>query len=185
MQLTTENNTTTKHFPVLGQGGLHPLVAALDFERLKWKLSHSSEAKMSPAMCDKSELEYRRFLTLKLLFPGESLVPCKVADEFWHAHILDTEAYIRDCQALFGRYLHHFPYFGIYGEEDQRALNRGFDRTTNLYENVFGPRPDFSASADCSERCKCESFLNGAARCEDHPCHAPSECACRSPGACK
>ena len=149
---------------------LHPSVEALDFDRLKWKLCQSAEAKMSPTDCDFAEQEYRRYLTLKKIYPGKELVPNKLVDEFWHAHILDTVAYHADCKAVFGAYLHHFPYFGIYGEEDYKNLVDGFDETKKLYERHFGEYP---------------RKLDTASRCEDHPCHAPSECACRAPGTCK
>jgi hypothetical protein len=49
----------------------------------------------------------------------------KIVDEIWHQHILDTHAYHRDCDAIFGSYLHHFPYFGMRGDADAQAL-RGF-----------------------------------------------------------
>ena len=172
-------------------GLLANTVAALDFERLKWKLSRSSEAKLSPEACDLAEREYRRFLTLKAAFPGVNLVPSKLADEFWHAHILDTAAYARDCESVFGGFLHHFPYFGIYGQDDKRNLDDAFAETTALYERVFGESPPKSSSANCSEhdpRCGGEAevrAMSGAARCKGHPCHAPSRCACRAPGSCK
>ena len=172
-------------------GLLDNAVAALDFERLKWKLSRSSEAKMSPEVCDLAEREYRRFLTLKTAFPSADLVPSKLADEFWHAHILDTAAYARDCEKVFGGFLHHFPYFGIYGEDDKRNLDAAFAETVALYQSVFGESPPRHSPANCSEddpRCGGEAEVrakSGAARCNGHPCHAPGSCACRSPGACR
>ena len=152
------------------QGGIHPLVEAIDFTRLKWKLSESEEAKMGKEECDLAEREYKRYLTLKKLYPSIELVPNKLLDEFWHAHILDTVAYHKDCDSVFGCYLHHFPYFGIYGEDDYQNLVSAFNETKKLYEQHFGPYPE---------------KLDDAARCEDHPCHAPSSCACRAPGTCK
>lgn len=150
--------------------GLHPKVSALNFDRLKWKLCESAEAKMSQKQCDLAEREYRRYLTLKKLYPGKELVPNKLLDEFWHAHILDTVAYHRDCQNVFGHYLHHFPYFGIYGEEGYRNLVAAFEATKEVYQRHFGAYPE---------------ELDAASRCEDHPCHVESKCACRAPGTCK
>ena len=152
------------------QNGLHPQVESLNFDRINWKLSQSSEAKMTKHECDLAEKEYRRYLTLKKLYPKEALVPNKILDEFWHAHILDTVAYHEDCNNVFGYYLHHFPYFGIYGEDDYNNLISEFNKTKKLYELHFGEYP---------------KELDVASRCEDHACHAPSTCACRSPGTCK
>ena len=39
-------------------------------------------------------------------------------DAFWHQHILDTVAYQRDTVQIFGYFLHHFPYFGIWAAKD-------------------------------------------------------------------
>jgi len=152
------------------QGGIHPDVAALSFDAIKWKLSESSEAHMTTERCALAEQEYRRFLTLKKLYPQTELVPNKLVDEFWHAHILDTKAYHQDCNHVFGYFLHHFPYFGIYGDDDYQNLISSFEQTKNLYIRHFGNYPE---------------QLSDASRCADHACHAPSTCACRTPGACK
>ena len=122
-------------------GILDSTVAALDFERLKWKLTRSDDAKMSPEICDLAEREYRRFLTLKVAFPGVDLVPSLMVDEFWHSHILDTSAYARDCDAVFGGFLHHFPNFGNYSKDDAVDMNAAFAETTALYERIFGEKP--------------------------------------------
>lgn len=149
---------------------LLPTVQKLDFSRLRFKYAEASEAEMTGEQWDKAELEYRRFLHLKKLYPGVSMVPSKQVDQIWHAHILDTKAYREDCEKVFGRFIDHYPYFGIYGKEDYANLVSAFDKTIALYEKHFGLYPS-------------KSPLN-AARCEDHACHVPSECACRVAGAC-
>lgn len=145
-------------------------IAALNFEKLKFKLTSGKEAVMSKDVFQFAEQEYKRFLALKYFYPKETLVPNKLIDEFWHAHILDTRSYHMDSLKVFGTYLHHYPYFGIYDELDQHNLEKTFKRTKELYEIWFGPYPDFTVSARCGD---------------DHACHAPSSCACRVPGACK
>lgn len=37
------------------------------------------------------------------------LQPTHVVDIFWHTHILFTRKYFKDCEAIFGQYLHHEP----------------------------------------------------------------------------
>jgi hypothetical protein len=155
---------------------IHPLVSVLDFDKLKWKLTKSAEATWSDELCELAELEYRKFLTLKVLYPKVSLVPSKLVDKFWHEHILDTLSYAKDCEAVFGHFIHHYPYFGIYGEGDQTKLQSSFDETITLYEMRFGEFPTEKLFGKLS---------NTAARCGGHACHAPSTCACRTPGACK
>lgn len=148
-------------------------VSSLDFRRLKFKYTMSSDAEFSEKTWDKAELEYRRFLDLKKLYPEVSLVPSKQIDKIWHAHILDTRAYREDCLAVFGKFIDHFPYFGIHGKDDYSNLQNAFNETIRLYEKHFGPYPSTSP------------LESNAARCQDHACHAPSSCACRVSGACK
>jgi len=145
-------------------------VKYLNFKRLKKKNTQGDEAIMTPEDWDLSEREYRRFLALKIMHPDTALVPSKQVDAIWHAHILDTRAYREDCQAMFGRFMDHYPYFGINGEDDYKMLQETFADTIVLYEEQFGPYPSKNPVE--------------ASRCQDHACHVPSSCACRSPGAC-
>lgn len=158
--------------PLLAADGLDINVSHLDFKRLKHKYTESSEAEMTPQEWDAAELEYRRFLTLKRFYPSVALVPSKQVDAIWHAHILDTRAYREDCQQVFGRFIDHYPYFGIYGADDYQELKNAFAQTVSLYEKHFGAYPDGGSEAQ-------------AMRCKDHPCHVPTSCACRGPGTCK
>lgn len=158
---------------LLSGKGLEPAVEALDFSRLRHKYTASSEAEMTEEEWDFGELEYRRFLSLKVCYPGKPLVPSKLIDKIWHAHILDTKAYREDCDKVFGQFIDHFPYFGIYGTEDYRNLQFAYKETLALYEKHYGPYPRTSP------------FVHIASRCEGHACHVPSECACRVEGACK
>jgi hypothetical protein len=171
---TIQSTTLTLHENLYLQ--LNSQVVALNFEKLKWKLTQSAEATWLPELCDFAELEYRKFLSLKKWYPKLSLVPSKLVDKFWHEHILDTQSYTNDCEFLFGFYLHHYPYFGIYGDKDQSKLQNSFDETVAVYEQHFGAFPS-------NELYGKESIQ--MARCEEHACHVPSSCACRVPGACK
>jgi hypothetical protein len=152
---------------------LHESVESLDFSRLRHKYTTSSEARMPETEWDSGELEYRRFLSLKAWYPSISLVPSKLVDKVWHAHILDTRAYREDCNTVFGRFIDHFPYFGIYGKDDYKNLQNAFSKTQTLYENHFGEYPNASP------------LEKAAARCGGHACHVPGDCACRVAGACK
>ena len=169
--LQSKNPTPFSPVPDPRFGTLDSAVAALNFERLKWKLARSSDAKMSPETCDLAEREYRRFLTLKVAFPDVTLVPSMLVDEFWHTHILDTVAYARDCDAVFGGFLHHFPHFGDYGGDDEVDMDAAFAETTTLYERTFGEKPPKSNLA-----------ASEAGRCRGKQCHAPTNCRCRGKG---
>jgi hypothetical protein len=81
------------------------------------------------------------FLALMLLYPDKEIVPTPHIDEFWHAHILDTVAYHRDCDQLFGSYQHHFPSFPDDPPEEENKLRVGSDLTRQLYLLHFGIEP--------------------------------------------
>lgn len=137
--------------------GIDPNVAALDLSMVKMKLQDAEEGKgWSAEQCEEAEVEYKRFLTLNLLFP-KSIVPTTVMDTMWHYHILDTRAYHRDSERIFGGYFHHFPYFGMRGAEDEQNLAHSFDNTRQLYEETFGEpivrENQSNCWHDCQSRC--------------------------------
>ncbi len=80
-------------------------------------------------------------------------MPNQPVDKFWHYHILDTMKYVEDCEALFGSFLYHYPYFGIDSAEDERALVDAFDDTTALCEARFG-HTYAEGAAKCRARCR-------------------------------
>lgn len=131
----------------------------IDLTMVRKKLADPEEGKgWSAAELDLAEREYRRFLALHLIYPGMAVVPCGFVDEVWHAHILDTQAYGPDCEAAFGFFLHHFPYFGMRGDQDAADLRSAYDETLERYEEAFG-EPAAEAwqgmsSAKCRTKCK-------------------------------
>jgi hypothetical protein len=105
-----------------------------------------------------AEQEYRRFMALCIAYPEESIVPCRLVDQFWHQHILDTAAYREDCDRVFGHFYDHYPYFGLNGPEDAANLEHAYEITLDLYELNFGATPDGawqgSAAGKCRSRCR-------------------------------
>lgn len=91
-------------------------------------------AQWKPDLAAKGLLLYKRFLWLCLKYPDSALVPTKDMDEFWHNHILHTRRYFKDCQNLFGRYLHHIP-SDPNGDFDE--LKKGFALLEKLYSEEF------------------------------------------------
>ncbi len=129
-------------------------VGSVDFSMLKRKLVE--EKGWTSEFCAEVEDLYRKFLALNIRYAGEKICPTGPVDEFWHAHILDTRAYAADCDALFGQYLHHFPYFGMRGAEDRAALEAAFERSLNLFVIHFGVDPtagDTQARSCSPQRC--------------------------------
>lgn len=98
-------------------------------------------------IADYSELRYRRFLCMHLMHPPMRLVPAEDIDVWWHQHILFTYEYARDCQRLFGEFLHHQPVSEADGEDADRQaemLTAAYLATARFYSVVFGE--DYSAT---------------------------------------
>lgn len=114
-------------------------ITDLDLEPIKVKLMHEASGEgWSLQKANAVEFEYRRFLYLMKTFPHEQTAPLWDVDIFWHYHILDTMKYAADCDAVFGYFLHHFPYLGLRGEDDEEAHHRVGERMKELYESTFG-----------------------------------------------
>ena len=114
-------------------------IAALDLDPIKVKLMHKESGEgWSLEHANAMEFEYRRFLYLMKKFPQEQTAPLFDVDIFWHYHILDTMKYAADCEQVFGYFLHHFPYIGLRGEDDEAAHHRIGVRMQELYEETFG-----------------------------------------------
>jgi hypothetical protein len=91
-------------------------IEALDLSIVAWKLHlpprHGgfgwSESKIAKLI-----RQYRGFLYVIWKYPNDTATPSVEMDEVWHAHMLFTVKYMRDCDYLFGRYVHHNPNFGM------------------------------------------------------------------------
>lgn len=127
------------------------MIAALDLEPIKLKLMHKESGEgWSLAQANVVEFEYRRFLSLMTLYPDEHVSPLFDVDLFWHYHILDTMKYAKDCAQIFGYFLHHYPYSGLMGEDDEAVHHRTGERMQELYEATFGEayiRPEHAVMA--------------------------------------
>jgi hypothetical protein len=155
-----------------------PEVQMLNFDRIKFKLLHKdSSIVWTKEKAEFAETEYRRYLTLIKLYPNKGIVPSKIMDEFWHQHILDTQAYREDCQTIFGRFIDHFPYFGIYGTDDRQDLLDTFEETKALYKKRFGIELGEEEDQDPS-KCKCRT--NEQVNNEMYSSKDPSKCKCRT-----
>lgn len=80
----------------------------------------------------KAIAEYLAFLYLSNRYPHLQLAPSLEIDRVWHCHILDTQKYAEDCQLLFGYMIHHFPYLGLRGIQDQHNQKQAYGLTKNL-----------------------------------------------------
>ncbi|HEY0155632.1 MAG TPA: hypothetical protein VGB92_26835 [Longimicrobium sp.] len=106
--------------------------------------------------------EYKKYLVLCLENPDFPVVPSNYVDDFWHLHILDTLKYQEDCEEYLGYFLHHFPYFGMRGEQDAENLTKAWNQTRELYTRRFGTIPEVywpvsNRCPNCGRRCRSQS----------------------------
>jgi hypothetical protein len=114
-------------------------VMQLDLEPIKTKLMHVESGEgWSLEKANAVEKEYRRFLCLMKMYPDESIAPLVDVDTFWHYHILDTMKYAVDCEQAFGYFVHHYPYVGMRGGDDEQFRIDSGERMQSLYEAMFG-----------------------------------------------
>ena len=126
----------------------------LDLESIKFSLTQRKDGpNWSLNKAETLEVWYRRFLYLSSIYNDKVIVPSKEIDIFWHTHILDTQKYMSDCEALFGKYIHHFPYFGMRGRKDREHLEKAFLETEELFLLHFGESPVSVGIADCGSLC--------------------------------
>jgi hypothetical protein len=131
-------------------------IQMLDLEPIMVKLMDPVEGEgWTLAHVRETETWYRRFLYLNALYPNRSIVPTKAIDTFWHYHILDTEKYAEDCQRVFDYFLHHFPYFGMRGDEDRQNLLDASRQTWDLFRDHFNEEPMIlgGEASKCSKSC--------------------------------
>lgn len=111
---------------------------AIDFGPIAFKLIHPDEGEgLTLDQATHAIEQYRRFLFLHHRYPDHSLVPSQEVDRVWHVHILDTAKYREDCEALFGRFIDHYPYFGMGDVTDRQALEASFAQTQIFFEQCF------------------------------------------------
>lgn len=89
----------------------------------------------SPVDAEATVRKYKNFLILKIIYPQLSCVPTSEIDEIWHEHILHTKNYMRDCEQIFGHFLHHNPSDG--SDDDKELLAALYNKTKQLYEEHF------------------------------------------------
>ena len=133
--------------PVLSAEEALAVLGSLDLTMVRRKIADPNEGKgWDEGQLDLAEREYRCFLALHLMYPEAEVVPCHLVDEFWHQQLLDTHAYARNCLEVFGFFLHHFPYFGMRGEQDAMAFPLPFQLRRTVIPGV-----SLGASRDCSQ----------------------------------
>lgn len=114
-------------------------LTSIDFGPIAFKLMNPEEGEgWTLEKSTRAVEQYRRFLFLVYRYPEERIVPSREVDQVWHTHILDTVKYREECDLLFGKFMDHWPYFGLKDEAERQELNDAFSHTQQLFEVHFG-----------------------------------------------
>src|SRR5437764_5837246 len=116
------------------------------------------------------ERGYKTYLTMLAKYPdhAEDILLSKEVDEFWHTHILQTIKYTEDCEAVFGKYLHHAPHVGEVTPADKEKRIALAEKTRQLYQREFGNEQDYNAAwAGIPVRPENTAMLGNAVRMEN------------------
>jgi hypothetical protein len=149
-------------------------VMQLDLDPIKMKLMHVASGEgWSLEKADAVEKEYRRFLCLMKLYPEEDTAPLVDVDTFWHYHILDTMKYAADCEHVFGYFLHHYPYVGMRGDDDDQFRLDSGKRMGELYEATFGEAYPGADAADLEDDTRALTAYCAGPRVETAYCAGP------------
>lgn len=124
-------------------------IAALDLSTIRNRLMHPHAGLgWSAARTHAAEGDYREFLALAKLRPGDTPAPTTDVDCFWHYHILDTMKYAADCAHAFGYFLHHTPEAEFDEEDAQDARLASYCSLAGLVAaQAAMPRPTYCSRA--------------------------------------
>ena len=141
------NTSTTLVHTDAGNFTAGPLLPTFDLSHIMGRVQ-KEHPDWSAERIQQAELMYRRYLALCKLYPQEQLAPSPDADEMWHAHILHTAHYERDCMEYFGYFLHHVP---CEWSADERTNNK----VPALYLATFGETYPEGSDATCTKTATC------------------------------
>ena len=116
-------------------------IQALDLESVKVRMMDPELGEgWTRDYADRIEMAYKTYLSMLVKYQddAEDIMLAKDVDEFWHTHILQTSKYMRDCESVFGAYLHHNPHIGERTAEDLVKREAMAAKTRALYEREFG-----------------------------------------------
>lgn len=156
----TAKNITLEHFNFLTK------LKKLDLAPIAYQLMHPAQGKgWTKEKTTQALLRYLMFLCLIYLYPQQKIIPTVEIDRVWHHHILDTSKYAADCEMLFGRFIHHFPY--LKPEKDIERWQQELSQSKTLFQKHFGI--DILSQNDEDTPARCEQILEGQPPACDRP----------------
>ncbi len=97
----------------------------------------AAENYWTKAFTEQAILEYKKFMYLAAT-SDKMVSPSGIVDEVWHQHLIFTKSYNDFCEVL-GKQIQHVP--STHNREEFQKFQQAKERTTQLYEETFGPQP--------------------------------------------
>lgn len=156
-------------------------IKEMDLGPVRFKLNYEYNWDMEKI--DVVEKQYKLFLWATVAL-NLSIPPNKAIDEFWHNHILDTALYLYHCETVFGKFIHHFPYFGVRSKQDANDLLNSFQKTLEVFEKysqLFDADPlNNIVASECVGQCAehgCNTCKSITAECDSPVYNEAFHCA--------
>jgi len=137
------------------------LVKDLDFTLAIKKLQTENAGGWTEDRAIKAVEGYKRYLAITKALDGFQLVPNADIDEIWHYHLMDTRRYEKDCREIFGGFLHHYPYYGLLDEENEKNWKENQVTSNNIWNELFNEELyESSYAPNCPQACPCNKDEN-------------------------
>lgn len=135
-------------------------IFALDLEVVKQLLRDKEDGEgWTTDQANYYEMEYKQFLALSVKYPEADISPSRNVDAFWHAHILNTRKYARDCENTFGYFVHHEPGLRDGSAEEKSRYENSFQLFSTLKQREFSVMDTAEATAAEGAYCGLSSPL--------------------------
>jgi hypothetical protein len=86
--------------PAVADAAVVKRLAWLDLSGVQQRFEHGKDTKLAYDVVIKVNLEYRRFLFLRMMHPDLDIMPPPLIDTYWRLHAADRAAFDADCAAL-------------------------------------------------------------------------------------
>lgn len=147
----------------------------VNFEMIDRKLQSENPTRWTIERISSAKENYIFFLAFTKIMKDVPIVPSVDLDDYWHAHILDTRAYLKDTILIFGEYLHHNPYFGMAGKEEEEDWKRAATESEQIWNAIFPTRLYVAEDGDLGPQRHCRAhcipsgpYIAGCRHCKSH-----------------
>jgi hypothetical protein len=122
---------------------LQRLIALENFDLHRVTNRIQEKALLPESWIEEATLEFRRFLSLKVLFNEPVGMISPYVDEVWHQTILFTHLYIELGHQIGSGYIHHEPNDGDDASVIDPGIEDGGEAFRRMYGDAYGDLPAF------------------------------------------